>query len=345
MSELDSSRLKRWIRNPPPKWHFFPGILGTWLVCHGEGSSRRQTQSIFTRVHQPPTPKSCLIRMSSRFVSAGAIDAATGAATSPAAADAAAAATAASNSDSNRKAQEWLEVEKQLEAARVGRQKAAAGADASGSGERSLYEVLQANKAAKQAAFEEANRLRNQFRALDDDEIDFLDGVRARARAEEERVRRETEERLRAFRARQGGAAAGAVGEVGGGERPGGGVGVKASRDGEEPVDEEELLEVGWGVTGKKRRRVERDAGKKKAKGLGLGLAGSKRKAETGGDDKTTSGRVVDGPSGEKNEMSAGDGAKAKATPSLPPTAPPSGGDDKKPGGLVDYGSSEDDDD
>src|SRR3569833_608756 len=31
--------------------------------------------------------------------------------------------------------------------------------------------------AAKQAAFEEANKIKNQFRALDDDEIEFLDGV------------------------------------------------------------------------------------------------------------------------------------------------------------------------
>ncbi|KAF3766807.1 hypothetical protein M406DRAFT_244207, partial [Cryphonectria parasitica EP155] len=47
---------------------------------------------------------------------------------------------------------------------------------------RSLYDVLQANKAAKQAAFEEANRLKHQFRALDEDEIGFLDEVVQRKR-------------------------------------------------------------------------------------------------------------------------------------------------------------------
>lgn len=47
--------------------------------------------------------------------------------------------------------------------------------------------------------------MRNQFRALDDDEIDFLDEVRERKRVEEERARRELEEGLRAFReARKG---------------------------------------------------------------------------------------------------------------------------------------------
>ncbi|EGO59663.1 hypothetical protein NEUTE1DRAFT_33905, partial [Neurospora tetrasperma FGSC 2508] len=48
--------------------------------------------------------------------------------------------------------------------------------------QKSLYEVLQANKAAKQAAFEEANKIKNQFRALDDDEIEFLEGVAERKR-------------------------------------------------------------------------------------------------------------------------------------------------------------------
>lgn len=43
---------------------------------------------------------------------------------------------------------------------------------------------------------------------MDDDEIEFLDEIRANKRAEEERVRRETEEGLKAFRERQKGGAA-----------------------------------------------------------------------------------------------------------------------------------------
>lgn len=57
--------------------------------------------------------------------------------------------------------------------------------------------------AAKQAAFEEQNKIRNQFRALDDDEIDFLDEVREKKRNEERMARRELEEGLKAFRDRR----------------------------------------------------------------------------------------------------------------------------------------------
>ncbi|KEF55926.1 uncharacterized protein A1O9_07506 [Exophiala aquamarina CBS 119918] len=65
---------------------------------------------------------------------------------------------------------------------------------------KSLYEVLQQNKAAKQEAFEEAARLKNQFRALDDDEVDFLDSVLESTRAKENAVKEETAEQLDAFR-------------------------------------------------------------------------------------------------------------------------------------------------
>ena len=54
--------------------------------------------------------------------------------------------------------------------------------------------VLTSRVAAKQAAFEEQNKIKNQFRALDDDEADFLDEVRERKRRAEEAVKRETEE-------------------------------------------------------------------------------------------------------------------------------------------------------
>ena len=57
--------------------------------------------------------------------------------------------------------------------------------------------------AAKQEAFEEANRLKNQFRALDEDEVEFLDSVLESTRAEEDRVKRETAEGLDLFRRQQ----------------------------------------------------------------------------------------------------------------------------------------------
>ncbi|KAK7430783.1 hypothetical protein QQZ08_002572 [Neonectria magnoliae] len=164
--------------------------------------------------------------MSDRFVSGGTIssggeiskDAPVGSAAKPLHAGA--------------KSKEWEAVQQELEADRRRREEQRIKA-ASGHGERSLYDILEANKAAKQAAFEEQSKLRNQFRALDDDEIDFLDDVRAAKRAEEDRVRRETEEGLKAFRERQKGG--------GGPEREGEGEG---EGEGES-----------WGV-GKKRKRV-----------------------------------------------------------------------------------------
>ena len=57
--------------------------------------------------------------------------------------------------------------------------------------------------AAKQEAFEESIRLKNQFRTLDDDEIEFLDSVLESTRAREEAVKKETTEQLDAFRRQQ----------------------------------------------------------------------------------------------------------------------------------------------
>ncbi|KAM3468878.1 hypothetical protein MY5147_007515, partial [Beauveria neobassiana] len=132
--------------------------------------------------------------MSGRFISGGTIGAgedteagaSTGSINRP-----------ADGPDAARKAAEWDKVQQQLDADRRRRAQAAA---AAGGEERSLYDVLQSNKAAKEAAAAEASKLTNQFRALDNDEVAFLDEVRARRRAEEESVRRETEEGLKKFR-------------------------------------------------------------------------------------------------------------------------------------------------
>ncbi|CRK17362.1 hypothetical protein BN1708_012022 [Verticillium longisporum] len=134
--------------------------------------------------------------MSSRFVSGGKIDAETGEVVTPDASDKNTAQETRSKGNA-----EWEAVQRELDAERRRREEARA--KAVEGGEKSLYDVLQANKAAKEAAFEEANKIRNQFRALDDDEIDFLDEVREKKRMEEERVREETTEGLKAFRERQ----------------------------------------------------------------------------------------------------------------------------------------------
>ncbi|KAH0386433.1 hypothetical protein KCU92_g2582, partial [Aureobasidium melanogenum] len=93
---------------------------------------------------------------------------------------------------------EWLKAQEQIEAARRKKED-----ENRQHGGKSLYEVLQANKDAKQEAFEEAAKLKNQFRSLDQDEVEFLDTVMESTRAKEEAVKKETAERLEAFRRQQ----------------------------------------------------------------------------------------------------------------------------------------------
>ncbi|CAL8583396.1 hypothetical protein XPA_009020 [Xanthoria parietina] len=93
---------------------------------------------------------------------------------------------------------EWLKAQQEIEANR--RRKEEEGRQEGG---KSLFEVLQNNKAAKQEAFEESIRLKNQFRNLDEDEVEFLDSVLESTRAKEDAVRKETAEQLNLFRRQQ----------------------------------------------------------------------------------------------------------------------------------------------
>ncbi|KAB8077421.1 N-terminal domain of NEFA-interacting nuclear protein NIP30-domain-containing protein [Aspergillus leporis] len=90
---------------------------------------------------------------------------------------------------------EWRRVQQELEEER--RRKAELGRQDGG---KSLYEVLEQNKMAKQEAFEEKIKLKNQFRSLDEDEVDFLDSIMESTRAQEAAVKRETAEQLELFR-------------------------------------------------------------------------------------------------------------------------------------------------
>lgn len=54
--------------------------------------------------------------------------------------------------------------------------------------------------AAKEEAFQESIKLRNQFRNLDEDEVEFLDSVLESTRKKEEEVKKETSEQLDLFR-------------------------------------------------------------------------------------------------------------------------------------------------
>lgn len=57
--------------------------------------------------------------------------------------------------------------------------------------------------AAKEEAFQESIKLRNQFRNLDEDEVEFLDSVLESTRRKEEEVKKETTEQLDLFRRQQ----------------------------------------------------------------------------------------------------------------------------------------------
>ncbi|KAM6481973.1 N-terminal domain of NEFA-interacting nuclear protein NIP30-domain-containing protein [Trichoderma sp. SZMC 28011] len=240
--------------------------------------------------------------MSSRFVSGGTIS-------GEGSKDEAVAATATAREPLAKKSVEWETVQHELDEERKRREHARA--ELAEGGQQSLYDILQANKAAKQAAFEEQNKLKNQFRALDDDEIEFLDEVRAKEKAEEERARREVEEGLKAFRERQkstGGETSGTVKEGGGGEA------------------EEE-----WVVGGRKRKRHEREVLGVKKKAVGSDRGGGKD--EVGGVEKG------DGDDGKKKGEGDGEKEKEKEKEREPPK------EEKKASlGLVAYDSDSDDD-
>ncbi|EFQ32504.1 hypothetical protein CGRA01v4_05937 [Colletotrichum graminicola] len=264
-----------------------------------------------------------------RFVSAGAIDVKTGEAVvaeETKNGDGTTAAAAATTAIEAKKKAEWEIVQRELEAERKRREEARV--KSVEGGEKSLYDVLQANKAAKQAAFEEANKIKNQFRALDDDEIEFLDEVREAKRAEEERVRRETEEGLAAFRRAQGqgqkrpgdGGDDDDDASEGGGGADGGAAaaaGVSGARDDGAGKAEEE-----WAVGPRKRRKREKG-------GFGVRRdAAAERKTSVG--EKATAATAIGG--GEKKEDAA------EGSPRAPPPA------NGKKLGLVAYGSDSDDD-
>ncbi|KAF2631892.1 hypothetical protein BU25DRAFT_358266 [Macroventuria anomochaeta] len=92
---------------------------------------------------------------------------------------------------------EWRQAQREIEEKR--REKEEIGKQNEG---KSLYEVLQANKDAKQEAFEQAARYKLHV-TLDDDEADYLEGILEAKRKEEANVKKETREQLELFRRQQ----------------------------------------------------------------------------------------------------------------------------------------------
>ncbi|KAF2154562.1 hypothetical protein K461DRAFT_252610 [Myriangium duriaei CBS 260.36] len=213
---------------------------------------------------------------------------------------------------------EWLKAQQAIEAKKaaklpVGQQE----------GGKSLYETLQANKAAKQDAFEESIRLKNQFRSLDADEVDFLDSLTASSRAAETAVRRDTEEQLAAFRAAREAEE-------------------RKARTGSDSAPAAEIGE--WAASGKKRKREEAGA-----------LLGVKARRVSSSEEGKVDGAGGEGPGATKPVVAVGtekgeDAPKSATIKSPSPAqstvakAPsPSTGAASGSLGLAGYSSSEDD--
>ncbi|OSS49523.1 hypothetical protein B5807_06208 [Epicoccum nigrum] len=92
---------------------------------------------------------------------------------------------------------EWRKAQLEIEEKR--RQKEELGKQNEG---KSLFEVLQANKDAKQEAFEQAARYKLHV-TLDDDEAEYLEGILEKKAREEAKVKKETREQLEVFRKQQ----------------------------------------------------------------------------------------------------------------------------------------------
>nr|POE54907.1 hypothetical protein CFP56_64580 [Quercus suber] len=146
----------------------------------------------------------------------------------------------------------WVQAQQQLDAKHLARLDAAKQDGAS----KSLYETLQANKAAKQEAFDEKIKLSNQFQSLNEDEVAFLDEVLQSTRARERSVKRETSEQVRAFKLQQEAAAAAELASP--------------------PPEPESGLPVDAWTIGPRKRKKERD-------GSGAGLVKVRRRAKEQG--------------------------------------------------------------
>ncbi|KAF7884368.1 uncharacterized protein EAF02_004704 [Botrytis sinoallii] len=227
---------------------------------------------------------------------------------------------------------EWLAAQQEIEANR--QRKAIEARQQDG---KSLFEILEANKAAKQDAFEEANKLKNQFRSLDEDEIEFLDSVLESTRAEEDRVRKETAEGLELFRKQQEDADKKAR---------------AADNDGAQTQDGSPVRGDEWGTTGRKRKRTK---DKEVLKGVKVRRASSSAEQaspSTSTKDLSTKPAKDDSdsiatstkPPTSNDSAKTLDSKPVKVAPKLVAVKKPSPPPSNKGLGLVDYGSDEDSD-
>ncbi|KAI6792705.1 hypothetical protein KC361_g6565 [Hortaea werneckii] len=162
-------------------------------------------------------------------------------------------------------------------------------------GGKSLYETLQANKAAKQEAFDEATRFRNQFRSLDEDEVEFLDSVLESTRTLEAEVKKETREQLDAFRKLQEDAEKKAV----------------AGQEGEDAGDAATAdVETSWALGPRKRKK-----GKERGGVLGGIKLRKAESADTAGGGGGGEGGKVTSSSSPKEDKDVKDTEASSRTP------------------------------
>lgn len=192
--------------------------------------------------------------------------------------------------------------------------------------------------AAKQEAFEESAKLKNQFRTLDEDEVEFLDSVLESTRAKEEAVKKETTEQLDLFRRQQDEAD-------------------KKLREGENGREVEEagspiVGESEWAVGSRKRKRVkEKEVLKgvkiRRSSSTQLGIAspdtGQKRSEEKSAPPKTLLGTPLEKGS-QQNQKSASPPTSSSKVATKATNPDTSSKPKPVPGlGLAAYSSDEDD--
>ncbi|KAI5839908.1 N-terminal domain of NEFA-interacting nuclear protein NIP30-domain-containing protein [Morchella snyderi] len=157
--------------------------------------------------------------------------------------------------------------------------------------ERSLFAILQANKAKKQEEFEEKLKFKNQFKPLDEDDVEYLDSILCGERRAEEARKQELEAQLDAFRQQQS----------------------EIEQTGAAPEVEGTAELTSWGTTGRKRRKKEEGG-----KGGKLGLGVKVRKTSV-----TTAAKVEKKESPKEDEKPGTKEATQEELKQAKPASPP----------------------
>lgn len=145
--------------------------------------------------------------------------------------------------------------------------------------------------AKKQEAFEESIKLKNQFRALDEDEAEFLDSVLESTRAKEAALKQETTQQLDAFRRQQDEAERAAR--------------LAGNSEGDPAVEEEQ-----WASAGRKRKK-----GKDKETLMGIKIRRTSSTGEKGVSDSTSMAKA-------NKPAPAAEGSKTATAPETTKPAP-----------------------